>query len=256
MAEKEKNKLHQLLAVEPDLRAQAMKLLNEAKGDTFKKKADHFDGFSRTYEPFEVAEGENPTRVAGEYKEIVTTVDEKLAFVQRALVKSIDAQISKEETNASGDAMAELVVGDQAFMLSATSLLQLEKDLTQVRDMYNSIPTLDPVYRWEDASGRAGVRQTPVQETFRTEKTPKVITLAQPTKEHPAQVQMVMHDKQTGVYKTVYQSGKLTPREKAERMARIDSLLRTVKKARAKANQAEVHNIKLGEVLFKYIDNK
>jgi len=252
-----KNQLHQLLAVESELRNQAAKIYQETIV-TFTKKEGHFDGMVRTYEP--KIEGEDVTELPPEIKEVVTTVEEKLEHTEKALTKSIDAQLSKDETNANGTTRAEVVIeGDGEEMklgeFSATSLLSLENTLTKIRALYDAIPTLDPAKKWEEDETRTGIYKTSEQVTYRTEKQPQVITLAPATKEHPAQTQLLSIDKQVGLFRVVYSSGRITPREKSEKLERIDRLIRAIKKARARANQSEVLQTKIARQIFSYIND-
>lgn len=252
MAENAKNQLHQLLAVENDRKQKALQISQETVA-TFTKKADHFDGLVKNYEPYE----EGGHKVEPEIKEIVTTVDEKLSYTQKAVSVAVDATISKEETNGSGRARAELKIGDRSFgELNATSLLALESWLTAVRGLYKNIPTLDPTKRWElnAAAGKPGVFSTPLEVKFRTQKTEMPLVLYEATKEHPAQVQMVTKDTQVGEYQTEYFSGRITPARKSNMLGRIDELIIAVKKARAKANKAEVVKTNVGKAIFDYID--
>jgi len=251
MSEKKGNQLHQLLAVEQDRRTKANIILTEAM-TTFSKKADHFDGIIKTYTPFK----EEGTKIPPETKEIVTTVSDKLKYIQNDTIKSIDAQLSKEETNASGVAIADLKVGDTDLgKFSATSLLALESQLTNLRNVYKTIPTLDPSRAWraDKASGN-GIYITDPEVKFRTEKEHEPITLAKATDKHAAQVQLVSIDRQVGKYETVYKSGKITPAEKSTLLGRIDDLIDTVKRARAKANQAEVKNVKVAKKILDFIN--
>ena len=52
-------KLHELLAVEGDLKGTDDKIRREAV-DTFNKRKDHFVGFSRTYQPLDDADQDKP----------------------------------------------------------------------------------------------------------------------------------------------------------------------------------------------------
>lgn len=254
MNEEKKNQMHQLLAVESDLRGKSVKILAEAKA-TFGKKADHFDGFVKHYEPFETSDSESAgMRVAPEIKEMVTTVFDKLGYVKDSIVPAIDAQVSKEETNSSGTVKAELIVGGARMgEWSAQSLLAIEAFLIKIRDVFNSVPTLDPVKRWEIDPARSSVYQTPEYSTYRTEKKYKVITLAPATKEHPAQTQLANIDQQVGTMKTTYSSGRITPKQKSEYLGRIDEFIIAVKSTRSRANQADVINKKIGKQIFGFI---
>ena len=243
-----KNQLHQLLAVENDRKQQANNILQETI-DTFSKKHDHFDGIKKTYESYDEADQKIPP----ELKEIVTTVKDKLAYSQQAISKGIDAQISKEETNASGIVKAELKIDNTSFGdLSATSLLALEQFLIKIRNMYKVIPTLDPTKKW---NLKDGIYETDQEVKYRTEKKIEKIVKAEATKEHPAQVDLINIDRQVGEYLTVYKSGKITPFQKSQLLEKIDNLIDAVKKARSKANESEVKNIKIGDKIFQYINN-
>lgn len=246
-----KNELHSLLAVEGDLKNISNKVLNEA-ASTFTKKGDHFEGLRKLYTAFSEEEQETNNI---ESKNIVTTVAEKLDYITNPVSKSIDATISKEETNASGNAKAEVEInGINLGALSATALLALEKELVKLRGIYSTIPTLDPSRSWRRDESEVGMRfiTDPVK-SIRTQKVQSFTTVAQATKEHPAQVAQVTKDVNIGKYETTYVSGKITPLVKSRLLGRIDNLIEGVKKARSVANQAEVVRNKLGEKIFSYI---
>lgn len=244
------NTLHALLAVEPDLAQQCKNIMEECV-TTFTKKQEHFDGIAKNYSPFN--EGEE--LVPPEVKEVVTTVSEKLDYVKDSVIRALDATLSKEETNASGTAVAPLVVNGKTLgNFSATGYLAIEKFLVRIRDQYKAIPTLDPTRTWktEDQSGR-NLWASPVEVKYRTVKKAKVITLSPPTDKHPAQVQLVQDEVQVGKYDTVYTSGRLSPAEKSKLLGNIDELILAVKQAKEKANQVEAKQVKLGDLLFKFI---
>lgn len=247
MSEKNKNQLHQLLAVENDRKQQAINIMNETVA-TFQKKPDHFDGMRKDYHAVE----EDGMKIPPEYKEIVTTVKDKLNYSEEAVIKAIDAHISKEETNSSGGANAVLKIGDTEFNLSATSLLALESHLIKIRNMYKAIPTLDPAKKW--SKDEMGIYNAEPSVTYRTEKQAKVIQLAKATDRHAEQATLVNEDVQVGHYITVNKSGKVKPKQKSDLLANIDKLIDAVKVARAKANQAEVENVKIGKKIFDYIN--
>ena len=107
--------------------------------------------------------------------------------------------------------------------------------------------------RWSEDKGRKNVYITPTQDTYRTAKKSEVVVLYPATKEHPAQTQLAVVDKQVGVFKTVYSSGKITPKRKSELLSQIDRLIIAVKKARSKANQVEIVNTKVMRKFFDFI---
>lgn len=247
-----KNQLHQLLAVEADLVNKAAKIANETKA-TFQSKSDHFDGHVREYLPF--VEPENPLmKPEPDIKEIVTTVQAKLDYNAGAMIRAIDAKVSKDSTNSSGLAVADVEINGIAYSLSSTALLSLEGYLTKIRDVYDAIPTLDPSKHW-DPTAAPGVYEAAPRDTFRTEKVAEPVVKYPATPEHPAQTEMVTLDKNVGIVRTVSTSGRFSPREKSDMLGRIDALLVVVKKARAAANRVEVQQIKVGREVFNYIHN-
>lgn len=251
MSEKEKNQLHQLLAVEPSLKANAKNIFYDEAKTTFEKKQDHFDGVVKVYTPLE----EDGDQIPDEVKELVTTVSDKMRYAQDAVIRAVDAEVSKEETNCSGDVRADLLIGSKTYQLSATSLLVLEKYLESIRGVYKAIPTLDPTKVWNNDTKAGNNRYTTEGEVkFRTVKRIIPITVAPATDKHPAQVQMINKDIQAGKYLTTYKSGRITPSQKSALLSKIDALLVNVKKARAKANQAAVVNMSVGKEIFDYIN--
>jgi hypothetical protein len=241
------NKLHELLAVEQDRKHKANQALGEAK-NIFTKKDPYFDGMVKRYVSLE----ENAEQIPDEQKTMVLTVADKLSQTLETVTKGVDAHLSKEETNASGIAKAVLVIDGQNFgTFSATSLLAMESHLSKIRDLYNSIPVLDPAKKWT-FDEQAGIYKSE-DVKFRSVKRPKVIVKYEATEKHPAQTELLYLDFQVGKYETTYTSGKITPAKKAELLGRIDRLTEGVKIARSKANDVEVKNIKIGQRLFDFI---
>jgi hypothetical protein len=242
------NKLHELLAVEQDRKNKANQVLGEIK-NTFAKKDPYFDGMIKKYLPMD----ENSEQIPDENKEIVMTVKEKVQEMMETVISAIDANISKEETNASNVAKAELIVGeDNLGTYSATSLLAIESHLTKLKELYEGLPVLDPTRKWS-FDAQKGFFRTDEEVKFRSIKLPKVIVKYEATKEHPAQTELLYLDQQIGKYETTYFSGKVTPTQKNEILKRVDKLLEAVKVARSKANNVEVNNMKVGKKIFDFI---
>src|SRR5690242_915364 len=138
-------KLHEILAVEGDLDSAQQKLVEEATA-TFSKKADHFIETHKKLVMFnDDRQGEN----MDETKALVTSVADKLAYVQKSIVSYLNTFATKERTNqvASADLIVDGVV--IASSLPATALLGLETKLKALRPMYEAIPTLAPGFEWE-----------------------------------------------------------------------------------------------------------
>jgi hypothetical protein len=246
-----KNQLHSVLAVVDDKKKLATAILQEAVV-LFDKKQDHFDGFIKKYEPREEGGDELPQ----ETKPLVTTVPEKLSYVLKSLVPGLNTILEVEETNGSGNAKAELIVGDVNLgSFSATSLLAMEREITAIRNVCKEIPTLDPAREWslDEKAGETGVYRSAVEERIRTIKIEEPVTLYPATPEHPAQTALRAKDHPVGKYSTTYLTGKLTSLSKSELLGRVDNLLETIKRARAEANSCEVIKVNVSEKLFSII---
>ena len=243
------NKLHEILAIEQDRKNKANQTLGEAK-KIFSKNAILFDGMIKKYVPTE----ENAEQIPDETKEMVSTVKQSINDTLQAVIISMDATLSKEETNASGTAKADLIVGEKMFgTFSATTLLALESQLSKVLDLYKNIPTLDTARKW-NFDEQNDFYRTDEEVKFRTIKRPKVIVKYEATERHPAQTELVNIDFQVGKYETTYFSGRITPLQKKQLIDKLEALITAVKIARAKANNVEVNNVKLGQEIFNYLN--
>lgn len=242
------NKLHEILAIEQDRKNKANLSIGESKKQ-FSKNPTSFDGMIKKYTPTE----ENAEEIPDETKEMVSTVEKTLTSTLEPVIIAMDATLSKEETNASGVAKTELKVESKVFgEFSATTLLALESQLTKVLDLYKSIPILDTTKKWE-FDDQNGFFRTPEEVKFRSIKRPKVIVKYEATEKHPAQTELLNIDFQVGKYETTYFSGRITPAQKTQLVQKLEKLIEEVKLARAKANNVEVHKVKLGKELFEYI---
>ena len=107
------SKLHELLAVESDLENVNKKTLDEAR-TTFGKKASHFHEMHRKLENFNADDQEAPE----EHQEMVTTVHDKLEYIQGHVGRYWDAVYMKEKTNqaAAADIVTKLVVNGVAVL--------------------------------------------------------------------------------------------------------------------------------------------
>ena len=82
----------------------------------------------------------------------------------------------------------------------------------------------------------------------------KALVLHPPTKEHPAQTQVVTEDDLIGHYRTTPLSGALTRKERRAILARLEALSRGVKTALAQANNAEVEkDTQAGVAVLRFI---
>lgn len=244
-------KLHEIIAVEGDLQNTANKVIEEAI-QTFSKKAEHFiEQLSSLRMHNEERQDENTS----DHKAMVTTVGDKLNYVGEHLVKYYDAISRKERTNQ--EARADLVIDGNVLIadMPGTLLLGLESRLRLFRTMCEAIPTLQPGIIWvldEDRPGHVYKISEP-RKRFKTEKIKESKVIVQPTKEFPAQVDTWTVDKPCGTISDQIWSGMISPAEKFDLIGRVDTILRAVKKARQRANEAVVVDLRIGKVIVDYI---
>lgn len=239
-------KLHELLAVEPDLRSDATRVLKEV-ASLFRDAPERLFGTFKSY--FALLEGGED--FADESNEMTSTVAEELDLVAAAWSKYVDAALQKEATNQGAE--ATLSIGNISITLPATGLLNLESRLQEFKTVYATIPTLDPKEAWKwnkDEGCYVSANRT----AYKTAKVPTVIEAAPATEEHPAQVHIYNVDKRVGYWESKVFSGMLTKEDKRLKLARIDILLRTVKKARQRANDVEVAPVELADQLVDFIN--
>lgn len=242
--------LHELLAYNNDLQNMASKIQSETI-KTFSDKQGHFDGIQKIYNSY----NENDDKVPPETKEVVTTVSEKINYSKESIIKSIDTELIRNETNCSGYCNAKIDIDGKEHELSIIALMDLEKQLIKIRNIYSCIPTLDPTKTWNrDLTVDRDIYVSEKEVKYRTAKDYYSIELAQATKEHKAQVQLMSKDVQVGIYETTYKSGRITPGQKSKLLQRIDNIILEVKKAKSKANQNEVIERNIGNEIFNYIN--
>lgn len=246
-------KLHEILAVDKDKEKQVQKIVEETS-KVFKSATEYFLGYNKSLRMFDEEEQEAANALAEE-KPVITTVPARADYTFDLIADLIDIQMTKESTNQ--HANADIVVNGVtvATNVPATMLLYLERELAKYRQILSYMPTLDQSMEWEQAPEKGEhifKTKRPVQAS-RTRKSYEIITLAEATKEHKAQVEKVTVDKAVGTWTTQYWSGMVTPAKKAEILTRFDALIQAVKQARMRANEAEVEKTKIGESLFSFV---
>lgn len=245
-------KLHELLAIESNLEGQANKCRTDL-ANTFEKKRHHFEEKRVMF----FSNEEDTPPVVESQSDIQTTVRKELDWVQTHLTKLFDASYRVSEANQRASADVVLEDGSEPILtgVPATTLLELEKRLVDVKNLVAVTPTLDPAkgFTDDDQRGEGYYKAREVTKT-RTKKTKRAIVLYNATPEHPAQTALVDEDVPVGKIQEQEWSSMLTVSEKAEMLERAEALIRAVRRARSKANEVEVNtSIKLGSVLLGYI---
>jgi len=243
-------KLHELLAIEGDLKGKRDKIREETI-ITFAQKGAHFEGWTKQLKMFDESQSQEDSV---EQQKLTTTVKSKLDYMKDAFIQLWDAKLQKEKANQlakSNIRINELSLDD----LPVTFLLGMESELTRLREVFNTIPTLPPGVDWqEDKQGGSDVfkSMTPLIKK-KTQKKVIPLVLAEATKEHKAQVTTVTEDRPVGdiIYEKI--SGMISPAQKNIYLDRIDRILTEFKKARQRANTIDTPTDIIGEKIFDFI---
>ncbi len=236
--------LHQHLAAEPNIKAKELALGKETE-HTLSKKAHHFVGNVRVYQPKE----DGGEKFPDEFEPLVTTVPEKLKYYLDSLSDLINHSVVKEETNAT--AVADLIYDKKVIKkdVHATALLTLENKLKGLRSKLMAIPTLDPKFVWNWNKAQNYYQTDPIQ-TLKSKKVPKVLVKYEATDKHPAQTELIHEDQTVGTWTATKLSGAITPKMKSEILTRYDKWELAVKDARQRANNARLTiDGKIGDVI-------
>jgi len=240
-------KLHELVAVEPDLQVKGKTALAECQS-LFTGGQVRLVGQVRSYEPL----AEDGERIPSETSEIATTVLQELDRAWGAFGGWIDVTLQKEVSN--GLTKADVMVGEKVILqaLPAPALLNLEKRLAEIKALIDSAPTLDPTEKWNwDPDQQCYVSAT--HQALRTKKVPKVLVKYEATKEHPAQTEVYSEDVPVGTWTVTKRSGMLTLAVKRQMLERVDMLIMATKAARQRANDLAVTLDHFAAPLWKYI---
>jgi hypothetical protein len=248
------NLLHELLAVEADLRNTKDKAKDTAVRD-FTVNPGRFLGAVKTLKLFDESRGNEEGEARAEVED---TVIERLQVVAKHFAKYWDLRLQKESANQMAVADVE-VDGKYLFTdVPVTFLLNMEEELRQVRKVYENTPTLKPGVSWvpDEIKGRGIYKSEFSEEKSKTEKSIQHKVLTKPTEFHPAQIEKWSEDKVIGKYITENWSGMITPADKAIYLSNIDKLLRAFKKARQRANCRNTDPMEIGKKIFDYIGAK
>ena len=243
-------KMHELLAVEASVAGNLQRDIDETL-KTFGRP----EAFRKTTKAKVYFAEEDQKLNTTEVTEITTTVQDRLKWFSNHAVKFFDLVLQKDKTNQK--ASADLVVDGVtiATAVPATTLLMLESKLQEVRKVLDAAPTLPSTVRWsKDEAEGLWVTADPVV-TFTTKKVTKPVVLYEATKEHPAQVKEASEDVPVAKITQNTWAGLLTATEKATVLARLDTLLQAVKKARQRANTTDVEKANFGNEIFGYLFN-
>lgn len=244
-------KLHEILAVERGAQVVVNKLLNESLRTLSKDSL--FKGMSRTLTHFVEDQRHLDNQ---ESQALETTVAENIDYLAVPWANWVDTVLQKDSANM--EATADVLIDGKIFLhgVPATTLLGLETKLSDLRKVLEAIPTLPPGVGWvrDMEQQRSGVYKSQnTTETLKEVKDTEYRKVAEATPEHPAQIEGVPIVKAIGKYTVSHQCGMMSPLEKAEHLTRLDSILKAIKRARARANDQETTDGTIGMDIFNYI---
>ncbi len=239
-------KLNQVIAVEQATKARTQAEVTELY--KLVQKPVLFQGHAKTYNP----NSETGEQFPPESNRVQNQALDTVRQVANKLTDLFDITVTKDVANTS--AKADVVVDGQTILsqVPATSLLFLEKQLTDVHTFVKALPVLDPARDWT-LDKNSGLHKTEVTKSARTNKVQRPIVLLAPTAEHPGQASLITEDQIVGYWNTVHMSGALATDVKASLVARVEKLQRAVKVAREEANCVEAPQQAVGEKVFNYI---
>lgn len=240
-------KLNQVIAIEKGIKAR----VHSALSDVYKvvQKAELFNGFSKQYEKINDEDEDLPR----ESKRVQAIVPVLLESVATDLTNLMDVTARKDWTNCV--ATADVTIDGHVIIKAApvTFLLFLEKQLTDLRTLFGSLPVLDDGDDWT-IDINSGFYKTEPTKTHRTKKVIKPIVLLAPTEHHPGQAQLVPEDTIVGFWNTVKQSGAMPRPHRDKLVERATELLIAVKEARETANMVdEVKVPDIGDAIFGHL---
>ena len=242
-------KMAQVIAIETDVKQRAKPAITKIHRIT--EKSELFEGSSATYEP--TVEGEEtypPKKV-----KVRMVAEDALQDMADLLTEFVDWTATKDIGNC--DAKADVIVDGVTLLTEAPVplLLFLEKQVVDLRKAIGVIPTLNEAEDWvyDEALGYHRTKE-PVR-THKT-KTKKVgIVLHAPTKEHPAQTQLIDEVKTVGYWTGYKFSGALPAPRKKLLVTRTNDLLAALKVAREEANTSKTTTQDIGAKLFGFVLN-
>lgn len=239
-------RLNQLIAVSKDKKSFAKKVETKVY-HTFDKTA-LFNGLERTYTP----KDDNGDKLPAESKTVQVRVDAEISAVQSSLVEMLDTVTSLDKANC--EAFANVVVDGNTVLseVPVTSLLFLEKQLTDFAAFVSKIPVLDPAYVWNwDAN--ANLYRTDAIEKSRTAKVEEALVLFPATVEHPAQCKTITKDVNVGTWKEIALSSAWPATKRSVLAEKVRKLQEAVVKAREEANSMLVSEVSVGKKIFDYL---
>jgi hypothetical protein len=243
-------KLNQVNAIVSTRKGESEKGLSELI--KLLQKEQLFNGRERTYRPFDEVNGQ---RMPPESQKVQHRAEQLIEQARATWTELWNLVLTQDAGNQ--QARADIVVDGKTVLKSVpvTSLLFLDKQLGEVENFVNKLPTPDPAEEWAH-DPNTGLLKSQAAESLRTQKEPAVFVKYEATKEHPAQTEFYMKDEPVGTWRQLLYSGCIQADRKNTILARLKKLRDAVKLAREHANLTEVERQKAGEPLLAFLFEK
>ncbi len=240
-------KLNQVLAVEKGVKQQATEVMSAAY--LLLQKPPMFNGMNKTFQPL----AEDGEKLPDERQVVQQHVAKLIASVQKTLIPLYDTTYQKDAANQT--ATADVILDNGLVLLTSvpvTTLLFLEKQLTDLRTFANKLPTLENSDNWTFDPALGCYKSDPVS-TMRNVRIKEPMVISPATPQHPAQVAVIEKDVAQGRWTTTKFSAAVPTDWRSGVYARADELLRAVKRAREAANMVDAPVQQMGHKVLAYV---
>lgn len=240
-------KLHQLLAISEGVKSR----VSRAKTEIYKliQKRDLFFGLEKNYRP----NTEDGYIYPSEKKLVQATVKEQIQAFANLTIDLYDTIATLDKTNQS--AVGDIIVNGTtiASNVPVSTLLFLEKQITDFKTFFENLPVLDSAEKWS-VDPNTGLYESEVRNTNKTKKITdwKVIDGTM-TDKHPAQIKEYSQDINEGVWSQVLYSGAVYQTTKNALVRKAEQLLEAVVVAREGANSIEIIEFNIGKDLTSFL---
>jgi len=238
--------LNQVLGVRKGVNSAVGKRFTEIHGASMKTQLT--SGLNRVYKPKDDQGEELP----GEFQKVQVKIAELNSETAKILARQWDVNATVDSANTFAKGDIEVPGGPIIFNVPVTTLMYLEKQLTELTAYISKLPTLDPSVDWQ-FDEKAGIYKSTTVQTHRSVKVTKPIVLYQATDKHPAQTQLVAEDQIAGYWNTTRLSGALPVEVVRGMLERCQQMKEAVVRAREKANTMEVADVFLGESILGFV---
>jgi hypothetical protein len=239
-------KLHQVLALEKTRKNAA----KQAGDELYKLLQKHqlASGGHGTYAPAT----EDGLRLPDEVQLVQVRAEDVITAYLASQSAAWDIVATKDEANT--DARADVTVDGAPLLrqVPVTTLIFLEKQLTDLRTVLSKAPTLDAGETWT-LNEQTGLWETEPLRTDRTQKVVRHEVVVPPTDKHPAQVAQISEDVKAGTWTRRKVSGALPATRREQLLSRVSQLLEAVKTAREDANSADVSDVAIAEQVASWV---